>query len=159
MRKLGIAAAIAVALVTGMVLEGARGGTPPSAAPAAATPAREVVVERGAAPTADIAALRAEVRAMRQALEARPGEPVAQAQAQASAPEAPPSDPIVAARARQIVAAGQTAHRWTRDDVAALHGVFPLISRDEQEEILTTLIPALNSGEIHLDDDVHGAVF
>jgi hypothetical protein len=145
MKTVAITAALVAAFLAGLLL--GRGRTAPPVAektcPAAIAPAAPVVAR------VDVAALRAEIRAA-----VREERPAAAAPAEPTPHPVAAADPAAADDARRIVTAARAARRWTQTDVLALRAVMPRLAPDEREEILSTLFPALNSGELRPDDDL-----
>jgi hypothetical protein len=71
--------------------------------------------------------------------------------ASAEPPAATSDAEAAAAIARELVEAAQRSHRWTREDAAALRAAIGRMTADQREEILPTLMVAVNRGEIQPD--------
>jgi hypothetical protein len=76
--------------------------------------------------------------------------------AQAAAAAADEPDPggderAAVARGHALVDAASASGRWTRNDVDALSDAMVRMTRAERDEILSTLIPSINRGEIKPD--------
>jgi hypothetical protein len=135
---------LVAAFLGGMALESARSKPRIVAAePEVCRPAAPA-----AAVVADLAPLRAEIRALRQEL--ADGRTAA---APAAAPAQPPGDPQAFAEAQQLITAAHTTHRWRLEDALAMRALLGRLSAAERDEVMSTLYTALNNGAIQPDDD------
>jgi hypothetical protein len=73
--------------------------------------------------------------------------------AEARAPPAPPSPQSEAAHAQslELLSAARDRRHWTSEDASALHRLMPQMTQEQCDDILHTLLPALNRGEITAD--------
>jgi hypothetical protein len=69
------------------------------------------------------------------------------------APEATPEQLAALEKARTVIAQAIAARRWGPNDRAELHALLPALSRAEHDEIMATLVPAINDGRITVEID------
>jgi hypothetical protein len=55
------------------------------------------------------------------------------------------------AQAREVVQVALSAGRWTDEDVHLLRQTFASLTDEQQQEMLQTLIPAMNRGEVAVE--------
>jgi hypothetical protein len=123
----------------------------------AARPAPGAPVARGAAPV--VAAVREPLGPM--ALRAIVREELARPSAAATpppaapppVPEATPEQLAAREKARTVVAQAIAVRRWGPTDRAELHALLPQLSRAEHDEIMATLVPAINEGRLTVEID------
>jgi hypothetical protein len=145
-----VAVATALAFVAG---RGTAGETTVIQVPAAVRPARPLVVQAGTArldpPTQEAIRdmLRAEISAALDEREAQADD------AKRAAADVPPTAEQIAAAdtGRAIITAAIQAGHWTRADADALRAQLANATRSQGEELLSTLFPALNRGELTPD--------
>jgi hypothetical protein len=65
----------------------------------------------------------------------------------------PPSAQSVAAteQAHRLIEAATTARRWSERDREQLRVLFPQLTNEQRQEILTSLLPAVNRGDIKVE--------
>jgi hypothetical protein len=120
-------------------IEASRGALPPSTTVAAAF---------------DSPALRREIRQMLQEeLRAFASTGAGSASPAAKPEPPPPSAESVAAteQAHRLLEAAATARRWTDRDREQLRVLLPQLTNEQRQEILTSLIPAVNRGDIKVE--------
>lgn len=69
-----------------------------------------------------------------------------------AAPNEPePQNDEMRGRALALVQAATGKRTWTKDDASALHQLMPQLTADQRQEVVQTLLPLLNSGNIRVD--------
>jgi hypothetical protein len=157
-------AAAAAAFFLGTIV--ARRPAPP---PSALVPVQSACANEGTLGDGERARLRSEIRATVRAelaqwrdesvaatVEAPPSAPAAAPQPQPPPPGSEPpqraSDPAVVERAHRLVKGAIASRQWSRQDALAFERSLSLLSSDERRELVTTLIPAINSGDVRVLD-------
>jgi len=92
------------------------------------------------------AELLAEIRSARETGAATP----APAEAPAAVPEVTTDEPA-STSARALIARAASARRWGEDEAHELRRLIPRLTLQQRDEVLATLIPAINRGDIALD--------
>jgi hypothetical protein len=126
-------------------LTGARSVAPVPAPPVA----RATYVAAPAIPAESIRS------AVRDALREERHEACAPAPAPPPPPPPPEPDPAALDSGRALVSAALAARRWGPDETADLRALLPQLSDAQRAELLRTLLPAVNRGEI----EVNGSIF
>lgn len=150
---------IAIALVAGGAFFAGRAW--PSPAPAAvACPAPLAPAGVAVVASLDRALLRSEIRAaLREAtatpLVPGPGPGPGTDARPVAVSVAPPSPTVEQAaafdRGQSLIAAGQHARRWTREDALELRRVMAQLGDDERDVLVRALVPAVNRGELTVE--------
>ena len=162
-RSFSWTAAIVIAVAAGAFVVGrliprdtAAPSTPPLAQPMAGAAPAASRTAGSSARTLDQRQLDAIRRAVRDEVNAA----IAERDAEHSAEEPPAADEstpetpgnlAAAASAQALVEAARRSRRWKREDAASLRSAIAKMNAAQRDEILSTLIPAVNRGEIKPD--------